>query len=313
MAFPFTRYITFSALSQVGSAFLNDVQDKIIGLYTGTLSLKAMVVDGVGANAAAPSPGQIIHQKSAVADAPLYLWRDASGNNRHVIDHNGYPMGRRSEVREEFDINGTITASGDVTNYRKLKVNNSATSSFQFGVGLLSGYPHNTVLITAGTSGTTISLIRYGGFLDTSTGTTAVIEWEMAMPTTGATNASYRVGLYDASFANGIYFSKTGAQTTWQATVEAASVATSANTTVAPATSMQRFRIEYQGSASPYGAKTARFFINETLTNTVTVGLPSSGNPLQFSTLLFTSGVSEVCYLAPMLFSWNRYLSLPAL
>lgn len=58
MAWPVdARSVVFQNGTVVSPDFLNDVQDKIVGVYGGTLSLKAMVVDGTGAAVTAPTAG----------------------------------------------------------------------------------------------------------------------------------------------------------------------------------------------------------------------------------------------------------------
>jgi hypothetical protein len=73
------------------------------------------------------------------------------------------------------------------------------------------------------------------------------------------------------------YFEITSANTNWQAVTVAAGVSTKTDTGIAPvANTAQRFRAEYHGSASPYGAATVLFFINDTLVATNTTNVPVS-------------------------------------
>lgn len=69
MAWPLSRYIDYlvGTVPRIGAAFLNSVQDKIVGIYTGGLTLKAVTVDGTGANSATPTAGWISASVGVVA------------------------------------------------------------------------------------------------------------------------------------------------------------------------------------------------------------------------------------------------------
>lgn len=60
-AWPLSRWTDFVAnnLPVISAAFLNAVQDVIVGLCSGTVTLKALVIDGAGGSAATPLAGTL--------------------------------------------------------------------------------------------------------------------------------------------------------------------------------------------------------------------------------------------------------------
>ena len=77
MAWPVTaRYQTFvDATTRIVAAFLHAMQDALIGLYSGTKSVKALAVDGVGNQTVALTAGMLdavaIHSQSTIAAGGL--------------------------------------------------------------------------------------------------------------------------------------------------------------------------------------------------------------------------------------------------
>jgi hypothetical protein len=59
MGLPLTRNRTYSDGMMVESQDLNDLQDDIVGVYTGTESVKSLTVDGVGGASVVAAPGEV--------------------------------------------------------------------------------------------------------------------------------------------------------------------------------------------------------------------------------------------------------------
>jgi hypothetical protein len=60
MAWPLSRITTYVAgVSQIAASAMNSIQDYVIGLYLGTYSVKALVVDGTGGAATTPPDGTL--------------------------------------------------------------------------------------------------------------------------------------------------------------------------------------------------------------------------------------------------------------
>jgi hypothetical protein len=151
----------------------------------------------------------------------------------------------------------------------------------------------------------------------------AVLEWEMGISAlTGGTSANAAVGLTDQQNAVGIgsaarigYFQSQSA-TNWVAQTLNTS-GNFANTGMAITTASTpntRFRIEIQGSGSPYGTATAFYFVNEQL-SAVTANVPNNA-ALYLQILAAAGNPSAGAYnfvVGPMRFVCNRILAPAAL
>lgn len=69
MAWPLSRFRDHIANTTViGADLLNAVQDKIVALFSGTLTVKSLVIDGTGGASSSPAAGEI-HVSRVVADS----------------------------------------------------------------------------------------------------------------------------------------------------------------------------------------------------------------------------------------------------
>lgn len=263
-----------------------------------------------------------------VGDAPQARFYDTAGNLRSLIDHNGFPMGRRSEFREEWIHNiGTVSATATpVVAMQRWSTTFTGTPGTLTMTAPTSFYPANaaTLISAGGVAGglflyTAAPLIHTGNtFLST------VIEWEAGQASNIVADLNSEkiwMGLTDTPASpstsnNYCWFSCAAGQSNWQCATANAGTPTTVDSGVANAAFTvpgQRFRIELHGTASPYAGK-ARFFVNETLVQTSSTNLPAS------SALSFVVGCSGAASsnlltlrVGPVLATWPRQLSLAAL
>lgn len=231
-------------------------KNNFINMVRGLVSIAGIVVDGTG-TATVAAPG---------ADTPRARFYDGAGNLRWIVDHNGYPMGRRCEWRKEwYSISdGSMFLQPD-----------SVTA------GGNANYPANIARKNGGTTNGTnyvalTNFLTHLGF----TGLSLVLEMELAFSTLLATNTLLFAGLLDGTGPIGaphvIGFQRAGGDTNWQGVLTGAA---SIDLGVAPAsgtTPTQRLRLEVHGSASPYGSGSngkVRFFVNEVLRGEIAVSV----------------------------------------
>lgn len=262
-----------------------------------------------------------------VGDTPQARFYDTAGNLRWLVDHNGFPMGRRSEVREEWIHNiGTVAATATpIVPMQRWSTTFTGAGGALTLTAPSSSYPANapTIITTGGACGiflyTAAPLIHTGNtFLST------VVEWEAGSPTnvsSGTHSETIWMGLTDnpaapASSNNYCWFSCTNGQVNWQCANANGGAVTTVDSTVSESVFTspgQRMRIELHGSASPYAGK-ARFFINEALVQTSATNLPASA---ALSFMVGSSGAASsvpvTLRIGPVLATWPRQLSLAAL
>jgi hypothetical protein len=220
---------------------------------------------------------------SATGVTPLVKYRNAAGNFRTGIDHTGYPTGHIYTLNEFWPISlSSINTPQNITSTGTwgLAVGNSAGNNSINTQNGSAVYPSQSIQITVGTNASDSVNLNHAGIFHT-TFTESVFEFDLYLNVVGANNVTLDVGLTLNSLFNGAnhgyYFEKTSANTNWQAVTVAAGVSTKTDTGIAPvANTAQRFRAEYHGSASPYGAATVLFFINDTLVATNTTNVPVS-------------------------------------
>ncbi len=260
-------------------------------------------------------------------DAPQLRIKDAAGNIRFLVDHNGFPMGRRSEFREEWIYNiGTVAATATpIVPAQRWSTTFTGTAGTLTISAPTSAYPANFVAIATAAAASAIYLYTAAPIIHTgNTFLTTVIEWE-AVPNTDVTSGTHSetiwMGLADnatlGSSNNYCWFKATAGVGNWKCETGNGGVSTSTDSGVAANTTgtapAQRWRIELHGSGSPYGSK-ARFFINEALVAQNTTNLPASAALyLALGCSSAASGNVVRLYSGPMLATWPRQLSLAAL
>lgn len=265
---------------------------------------------------------------------PQALWLDSAGNIRHVIDHNGYPMGRRREFREEWNIDPTPGSSSVTTNATWYFAGRWFSEIFGTGANISAGIDAfgngfgRYASLNTSTPNSNIVILTSQPWMIYQTWLTLVCEFTVAC-VQGANNQTLQIGLGDGSgnasaAANAIWFTKTSAQTNWQATTMSASSSNSIDTGVAPVTDIfQRMRIEFHGSGTPIGTAAggncALFFINEALVAATKTDVPATGAGLWMNfdmTATNTAGLggTQSFAVGPILAVWNETaLSLPPL
>lgn len=272
---------------------------------------------------------------TTASDTPQYQYQDAAGNTRLVVDHNGYPLGGRiSEFREEWAYT-TNPGSGLQTAWAGTPWTTDINASGATGGALALTAPtasYNARYLTL-TPPTTLgaSTVLWGPqlFIANAAAMSVVMEFEFGMNAAAAGTASktsYLVGLQDGTDdpttdQNVITLYKKYNQANWQRMTLAAGVLKDSTlTSTAPtagAYPTDRFRLEIQGSSSPYGAYQARIFINETLIGTIAAANLPGAIALRPVFSAFTENGAPVgsplAYVGPVKLMWNRFLSGPGL
>jgi len=315
MALPNSRdYTGIDGVSQVLSATWNSIQDFISDLYNGARTVKGLVIDGVS---------NVTFTRGA--DSPLFLSRNTASQNRWLVDHNGYPAGRRNEFREEWQINFAAPVSA---------TSSSITPAPRFGAtinagGTINGAAPSTTYPTQFAAATVTSTSASKAFLWSNTtpfyaSTTflsLVLEFEVAATNAPIANQALYLGLgssagaADPSTDTSYVRLRASGTANWFAECAIGGVATSVDTGVAPTVGTfpaQRVRIELHGSTSPYG-NVARFFINETLVTTISTNMPTTTMGISCGAHNISSASGQALNIGPIYMTWARYASLPAL
>lgn len=299
MTWPLSRKRTYiDGITQVPAADMNDIQD--FSVLTETI---------LGFPAAAPS---------TTSDIAQVVGKDAAGHVRGVLmDHNGlFTMGHANHFREEWRFVPNLVSSGAMANSIWQGV---LSASCQISASLQNVYPAPMLSIFTDTTtshkcfAATNGMQMPGGCAFAS----YVLEFDAAMSAIGANGNTYWAGLCgttdpSVSTANGFaWFRKGSGNTNWQAEVGNGASTTTFDTGVIPTLSssrLQRFRIEYHGSTSPYGA-CVRFFIDGVqVGSNVTTNMPTQPQGFMFGDQV-TGGVSGNLFVGTLSFSHNRSLS----
>lgn len=279
-------------------------QDNINGWMNGTgYTMKSLQFDGSGA-----SP------TTFGADTPILSSKNSAGNSRAVlVDHNGlFTMGRVSHRREEwwtsFSIAGASTAvvSANQT-WFVTQVGAAAqtqTAIETTGSNIVVLQPSNVLNNKSAIA--TNQTVMYPGSTVTS-----VFECEAAFDQVGANSLTGWIGFCGAKDptapAGGFaWFKRASTDTNWRCQTNDGATTNDLDSGVAPTTAYQRFRIEVHGSATPYGAATVRFFINEALVQTSTSNLPTAGLFMVMGCLATAAGTGHSMAVSPVSLSNNR-------
>jgi hypothetical protein len=206
---------------------------------------------------------------------PMVAVKDGGGNRKSVVDHNGYPMGRRQVYEENW-----ISASAP-----------SAWGSFFLNGSVNFDVPGGGIRLVS-----TPSLIGYAGIDTIRTDLVnlsdsvhvAVMEWEYS-PTnvnvitdcSAVTGWFYTTG-FGAGIADlGLWIGKRSTDTNWQLAgfqytggpvdywVQALATGTIVDTGITYGSSRQRMRLESHGSSAP-GGRRALAYINGSLVAEIT-------------------------------------------
>lgn len=272
-----------------------------------------------------------VNKPTTASDTPQAYLKDASGNVRAVFDHNGYPSGRRSEYRENWEFNilvNTAIAGSSIfggTGYSRW--NCTTTNGTRNRIQTNPGGSGNFSSYVSAFSNAAIANdadVLYGQYpwVQITANLSLVMEFEVKITTPA--NATLFVGLIDQNSAGAITAPGTDARAgilkrtgdaNWQTSVADGTLSTTADTTVVAATgAWTSVRIELHGANSPYSA-CARFFINGTLTNTVTTHTTTLATTVALTPQIAywaTGNYAGDIEVGPLFVTYNRgALSLP--
>lgn len=297
--------------------------------------------DGDAASAAsvAPAPQQLVNHvaylmQQAVWNAtyptaagilPQMRFKDAAGNGRYLIDHNGLPTGGRIRVHREFwETPVAAPTSGQISgsNYTVALAAGSVLTVMDPTATFNSRFIR---LTPATASGNETYLYGPSLCISNTSFMSLVMEFEVGMNAAlagVASNASLFCGLststdpYAGAFINnGVALYKKFNVANWfmQGT-------TTNSTSTAPtvgANPVDRVRIEIQGSASPGGIYQATFYINEVLIGTLpAVSMPGAVLLRPSLAIINDGGAaagSPLGYVGPVTVCWNSFASGPNL
>jgi hypothetical protein len=263
-----------------------------------------------------------MQRPSTSVDTPQSVWKDAAGNNRHTIDHNGYSTGRISQFREYWV---PINANNPTWVF-------SGASGGSVTRNVIAAYPSPFQMVnTSTTAGGNATVAINGGQQCVHLGSNDiafVMECEIGVASSVLSSLNIYLGL--ASVANAaasshIWLKKGPADTNWQVDTRNVGAGTqySVDTGVAVSGSVStypvtRLRMEIFGANTPHGRK-VRVFINETIVTeslftTVNANLPTTNAVGPWISIDNSSTTNDnTLYVGPITMTWNRQLSLPAL
>jgi hypothetical protein len=258
------------------------------------------------------------------AFTPLAEWRNSGGSLRSIIDHNGYPTGRRSEFREEWanSLGSQSVTANPITNNPKWQVTiaNSATLAL---AGTTTTYPAQTIQLSATSAASSKCSLATANALFSSSGTlhSIVVEFELALGLAAVAGQAAHFGIgNNADFSSSVSYAwfRVSGTGHWLCETAAGGAATSVDSGVTPVVGSdpsggQLFRVELHGSASPYG-QCALFFINGALVAVSTTNIPSvSALVIGMTVNSLASGAAQRIQSGPIYSTWNRFLSLSTL
>lgn len=258
------------------------------------------------------------------SDVPQMILQNAASNNRVVlVDHNGLPtMGGVTVFREDwrvpisaFTTAGAMTSSGmpqwflTVAGTPTGLVTNSPPGQCGFvnlntNANKLALATNNTILIPGNTFQST------------------VLETDFTMDAIGGNSMTvwfgFSGGRDPSSPSNGYaWFKKATGDTNWQVQTNDGTTTNSQDSGQVPiidASYGQKLRVEYHGSAAPYGNARVRFFVGSTLVATSTANLPTQNQYIVAAVLCTSgSGTGHDINIGPVVATANRFPSTAAL
>lgn len=310
----------------VAPQWLQTVQDNINSWIAGTgPTLKSLQIDGTGGSASTVPAAQLKIAPAVLSTTPLALFANSAGNTRYMIDHNGFPDGRISTFKEDWNIvqGSSSTSANPLSNYPMWMTTISGAGASFAGAGTMSSvYGGHVVDIRHGstTNGAKVFVATTNKMMDpTCTFASWVLEFDAAFDAVGANSVTAYLGLSSAqdptaATSGFMWFTKRSTDTNWQAqcgTTTPGGTVTTSDTGVAATASgsgLQRFRLEYHGSTTPFGAATVLFSVNDSSPISITSNVPTAQMNIAFgTTLTATAGTSLDFFLGSVNFVWNRF------
>jgi hypothetical protein len=261
---------------------------------------------------------------------PADIIRDYAGNIRHIVDHNGFPMGRRTEIRENWMLPlSSYATSATVANCGHLAtfVGGSSPSvrpeAPNFGA---NGWPCQTIRLVPGTSGFAGISHSVAPLTGSFNYVVIVMEFEASFTVVGGSaNSNWWFGL-SSNFGNSysapsqsLLFKKPSNNAHILALTGDGTTDSTTDTNFSPvANQIHRFRVEFHGSATPIGVAlggaVALFFIDDVLRVTKTSNIPGGASAFMGAYFVGDGGGSvDNARIGPFVAVANRQLSMPAL
>lgn len=253
---------------------------------------------------------------------PQLRFVDSAGNGRFLIDHNGLPTGGRvSVVSEPWLLAPGASGSAWSTVLGTAAALTGQSPSASYNARFIQVTPSSTSGVSNYGLATTSALI-----LANTAGMSLSAEWEFGLNAAGAgttSNTSWFMGFDSGTDplgadSNCVGFYKKFNSANLQILTGNGSSPIFWTTTTPPtagAFPTDRYRIEIQGSGSPYAAYQARFYVNETLIQTVTSASLPAAAALRFMFGSANEGGapsgSPLGFMGPPIIAWNRYTSGP--
>lgn len=253
------------------------------------------------------------------AFTPLAQWRDAAGNGRMLIDHNGYFGGKRFEFREDWIANlPTLLSSAlPITTLQRWQATIAGGASTGIGEAGATAYPMPMLFLnTTPTSGSSVKVYTACRVVVPIAYSSVVWEIDVFISSTSGT-WDLLCGLGNATTQYTLFgFGSGNANVLCKASSGAAAPDVNTGVTVASLVgTLARLRIEIHGTASPYGSPARAFyFLNDVLVGVITTNLPTGGLNIYFElTQQGTSTAGTNVTLSGTTLVHNRYPSSPAL
>lgn len=307
MAWPNTPFRTMSDGTTFWDAALGNALQSAINVVYNALGLQSSYP---------PSTG----------DAPQVSLQNSASNLRAVLcDHNGlFTMGRINHFREEWKASFSTSSGGAISADPAWFLTVAGSPGSTLTQAPPSFYGGNVVNL--GVLNTTNNKIALATSMQvanpSNTAASWVLEYDLAPDAIGSNGFTYWHGFSGSKDPNSpasgyAWFRKSNGDTNWQCETNDGATTTTVGTSVAPttdSTALQRFRIEIHGSATPYGAATVRFFINETLVATSTTHLPTAAQYVTFAGLCTAGpGTGHELMVGTVSLSSNRFSTTGAL
>jgi hypothetical protein len=257
------------------------------------------------------------------AFTPLAQWRDAGGNGRALVDHNGYFGGRRFEFREDWIASiGTVSATATpVVNLQRWSASISSGATLAIAEPTVAPSPSTLAIPTASltttaTSGSTVTLNSANRIVVVQSYSSIVWECDVYITSVLGTWA-FQCGL---NFNNNDYvlltFGSSSPTVLCQARA-ATFAAPDVNSLVTVASlvgTLARLRLEIHGASSPYGTPARAFyFINDALVGSIASNISTAPMPLYFQLTAGAASSASNVLLSGVALVQNRYLSAPPL
>ena len=241
---------------------------------------------------------------------PIVMARDASGNQRVLVDHLGLRAGRVTEMLQNWLPPMTTAWSSHV----------SGTGTNSDGDIYSTRIPGTTQLQTVNANGDRAGSHSLWVFNSQFvTNQVHVLEFELdCADLIGTPDLQFQAGFMhdeggDPTSEDYIKISKTSASANWFFNVQKSSGGSTSTDTTVVVGNFHRFRIEYYGSAMPGGAR-ALCYIDGVLRVQQTSNLPDTqGIPI--SSALKATGVltNKKVWVSPIRYTATRYLADDAL